>query len=172
MSTVHYLAYGSNLHPVRIEARVPSARAIGSVALHGFRLAFHKRSSDLSAKCLIYPDQPVSEKVYAVLYAFDDTEKRYLDQAEGLGHGYFEQQMQVPVNGVDYIAYIYMAKASHIDDELKPYHWYKEMVRLGAAFNGFPDGYVATIAAVQSIDDPDPTRRQKNETILQRMRGN
>jgi hypothetical protein len=90
MSTVYYFAYGSNLHPVRLEARVPSARAIGTVELLGLNLAFHKRSRDLSAKCLLYPERPKSEKVYGVLYAFDDVDKGALDHAEGLGQGYFE----------------------------------------------------------------------------------
>jgi gamma-glutamylcyclotransferase len=79
--------------------------------------------------------------------------------------------MNVPLNGVDYVAYVYMASASHIDATLKPYHWYKEMVRLGAVFHGFPDAYIAAIASVPSDDDPDPRRRQENEELLRRMRG-
>lgn len=54
MTTVHYLAYGSNLHPLRLTARVSSARPLGTVPMPGYKIAFHKRSIDHSGKCLFY----------------------------------------------------------------------------------------------------------------------
>jgi hypothetical protein len=48
---LHYLAYGSNLHPIRLRQRVNSARLIATLSLPGYRVLFNKRGQDLSAKC-------------------------------------------------------------------------------------------------------------------------
>jgi len=51
---LNYLAYGCNLHPVRLQKRVPSAVFTGMVELHGRILSFSKRSVDGSGKCTIW----------------------------------------------------------------------------------------------------------------------
>jgi len=38
MSEILYLAYGSNLHPLRLRQRVPSCRRLGPVSLPGYKL--------------------------------------------------------------------------------------------------------------------------------------
>ena len=43
-----YFAYGSNLHPPRLRARTPSARALGRADLEGYRLLFHKLVAPLA----------------------------------------------------------------------------------------------------------------------------
>ena len=63
LSIIHYLAYGSNLHPLRLTLRVPSARVIGVVEMPGYMLEFHKRSIDGSGKCLIYTEQGEHHKM-------------------------------------------------------------------------------------------------------------
>ncbi|MDO8436744.1 MAG: gamma-glutamylcyclotransferase family protein [Nitrosomonadaceae bacterium] len=169
MPPVYYLAYGSNLHPIRLQERVLSARVVGVVDLPGHTLAFHKRSDDLSGKCLLYSDQGASSKAYGVLYEFDPTQKPQLDAAEGSGKGYFEQQVSVPFGGCDYTAYIYMASSTHMDPTLAPYHWYKNLVVAGARFHALPPDYVANIELIGSTEDPDLRRRQTNEQLLHRM---
>lgn len=52
MQIHHCLAYGSNLHPLRLRKRVSTANLIGIVEMQGYQLAFHKRSTDESGKCL------------------------------------------------------------------------------------------------------------------------
>ena len=55
MTLLYYLAYGSNLHPVRLTERVPSARFLGLTSLFGYQLRFHKRHEpDGSGKCNMY----------------------------------------------------------------------------------------------------------------------
>jgi gamma-glutamylcyclotransferase len=169
MQPIYCIAYGSNLHPIRMEERVPSARALGVVKLPGLGLAFHKRSTDGSGKCLLYGAQDDKSLSHGVLYEFDPVHKAGLDVAEGSGKGYFEQQVMVPLNGLDYSAYLYMASSTHIDVSLVPYHWYKKLVLVGAKFHGLPPEYVATIESVASIEDPDIHRRQKNEQLLGQM---
>ncbi|TNF88372.1 MAG: gamma-glutamylcyclotransferase, partial [Gammaproteobacteria bacterium] len=43
MDSLYYFAYGSNMSPARLQARVPSARPLGVYRLKGHRLSFHKR---------------------------------------------------------------------------------------------------------------------------------
>ena len=41
-SLCRYAAFGSNLHPLRLQKRIPSARLLGVAPVDGFRLAFNK----------------------------------------------------------------------------------------------------------------------------------
>lgn len=169
MPFIHYLAYGSNLHPMRLKARVPSARIVGVVEMTGYKLAFHKRSIDGSGKCLIYTEQGDQHKMYGVLYEFDPLEKAALDVLEGNGKGYIEQIIQFPLNGETYTPYIYGAQSTHIDPNLTPYHWYKNLVLAGASYHNFPAEYIAAIEAIPSKADPDLARTQNNEQLLAQM---
>lgn len=167
---MYCLAYGSNLHPFRLMQRVPSANAIGVVEMPGKQLAFHKRSRDRSGKCTFSDTADANGRMYGVLYEFDRTEKARLDRLEGLGSGYSEQLVAVPLNGQSYNAYAYVAASTHIDASLVPYHWYKEMVLLGARYHRLPPEYIAIIEAVESVADPGPQRAAENEAILANMR--
>lgn len=169
MSTLHYLAYGSNLHPLRLMERAPSARAVGVVAMPGRSVKFHKRSNmDLSAKCDLVA-LPGAVESFAVLYELSAAHKPLLDAIEGLGHGYSEARTGIELQGVSYRPFLYIAESSHIAPSLRPFHWYKAMVVAGARYHGFPDGYVAALDAVQSADDPDPQRAATHGALLVRM---
>ncbi|WP_438332343.1 gamma-glutamylcyclotransferase family protein [Burkholderia pseudomallei] len=167
MARVHYVAYGSNLHPLRLIERVPSARELGVVELPGYQLTFHKRSIDGSGKCHLHSEQ--KDKVYGVLYEFDSGEKQRLDELEGRGQGYSEQHNQFVLREETHRAYLYLTQSSHIDSNLTPYHWYKEIVLLGARFHAFPDAYIGYIESIPSKDDPDPKRAKDKEMLIQRM---
>ena len=54
-----------------------------------------------------------------------------------------------------------LLRTTHIDDGLKPYHWYKNLVVLGAKHLQFPDAYVRSIEMIESVEDPDETRRKQ-----------
>jgi hypothetical protein len=170
VTLIRCVAYGSNLHPFRMGQRVPSAKPIDVVSMPGKRLAFHKRSHDGSGKCLFYEPGSAHDIMYGVVYEFDVAEKSELDFLEGLGKGYNDVLVDVPLDGKTYQAHVYMATSTHIDASLAPYDWYKELVLLGARYNGLPDEYVAKIESVASILDPNPDRAAKNEAILVNMR--
>jgi gamma-glutamylcyclotransferase len=51
MAPLYYLAYGSNLHPLRLMQRVSSAKVEDVIELPGRQGNFHKRSPDGSGKC-------------------------------------------------------------------------------------------------------------------------
>jgi gamma-glutamylcyclotransferase (GGCT)/AIG2-like uncharacterized protein YtfP len=168
----HCLAYGSNLHPVRMKARVLSAKVIGIVSMPGKRLAFHKKSNrDDSGKCNVRETHDPADILYTVLYEFDYAEKGRLDTLEGLGYGYNERQLTVECDGQSYEGvFIYEADPAHLHGTLTPNHEYKEMVLLGAKYHGFPAAYIAGIEAIVSTTNPYPTKQAQDEKVLVKMR--
>ena len=167
---LNYLAYGSNLHPVRLLERVPSAHLIGITEISGFELAFHKKSKDGSGKCNLFQSEKANRSVFGAVYQIDATEKPALDRAERNGFGYLDAQVSVSSDGNTHTCFAYFAQQSHIVGHLKPYHWYKEMVLAGAEFLRFPQGYIETLRAIESVQDPDSERHLKNQALLERMR--
>lgn len=163
MKTLHYLAYGSNLHPQRLKHRVASARVIGTVGLMGWQLNFHKRGQDASAKCNIIQTGKTSDVVYGAVYEMRASEKRTLDKFEGLNTGYSLAQMDISGQGT---AFFYVAEKEHIDNSLLPFGWYKEYVMVGGRFHAFPAVYLEQIASVKAITDADAKRHQLNMAIL------
>ncbi len=161
-----YAAYGSNLHPLRLSLRLPEARFEGTAAIPGRRLCFHKRSKDHSGKCNIVA---CSSSVHVAVYELDEQQKIRLDQIEGVGSGYTVEAIEVPGFGE---CLTYAATASYIDDELRPYSWYKELVLVGCDALGLPGSYIARIREIASINDPDRARHANNMKIVEQARKN
>jgi gamma-glutamylcyclotransferase (GGCT)/AIG2-like uncharacterized protein YtfP len=163
MKTLHYLAYGSNLHPRRLQQRVPSARVIGTVGLMGWQLKLHKRGQDASAKCNIIQTGKTADVVYGAVYEMLASEKAALDRAEGLNTGYRLAQIDLAEVGA---VFFYVAENDYIDKHLLPFAWYKELVIGGMRFHAFPETYLAQVANVKVIMDVDKLRHQRNMAIL------
>ena len=165
MGLLYYAAYGSNLHPVRLAARVPSAELIGTSCLAGWSLRFNKISNvDGSAKCSI---ERGGEGTWHAIYRMDAGDRPLLDACEGLGNGYDDLPLDVPEFGR---CFTYIASASHIRADLEPFDWYKAMVLRGCAINRFPEDYVAGIRAVDAVPDPDRERGREQWDIVARLR--
>lgn len=90
-----------------------------------------------------------------------------LDRIEGSGIGYDEIAIDVPEFGT---CSTYTARQSHINDELAPFDWYKEMVVIGCAMHGFPHKYRSRIAAVEAIPDSDRQRSQLEWRTVDKIR--
>ena len=161
---MRYAAYGSNLHPVRLGERLPSARLLGTGHLPDWSLRFHKLSRDASGKCSIVPGD---NGVHFAIFDISEHDKLELDRIEGVGSGYAAASLHIPSFG-DCATYI--AEATYVDDALRPYDWYREFVLAGAAFHDFPADYVARIAAVRAIPDPDLERRARQWALAERIR--
>ena len=157
-----YAAYGSTLHPVRLSLRLPGSRFRGTATIAGWKLLFHKRSPDRSAKCAIFAGQ---SSIHVAVYEVDEQEKAVLDGIEGVGSGYSVETLDVPGFGD---CFTYIAASSHIDDRLRPYSWYKELVLVGCEALAFPHDYVAMIRSIAAIDDPDKQRHIANMQIAER----
>jgi hypothetical protein len=166
MDTHLYLAYGSNLHPLRMLDRVPSTRLVGVTRLDRCSVAFAKRGRDGSGKSsLLFTDNP-DDVAYGAVYEISGAEKHLLDRAEGLGNGYEEAQFRVAANGSTLAAFAYIAAQSHLAPGLPPYDWYKDLVIAGASHHKFPETYIASLHAVQSCPDPDHQRWLQHENLL------
>ena len=159
-----YAAYGSNLHPLRLSLRLPTARFAGTTKLGGNRLCFHKRSRDRSGKCNIVSG---NDSVHFAIYELNGAEKAELDQIEGVGMGYSVEKIEVPDFGE---CFTYVATATFIDDDLRPYSWYKELVLAGCVSLKLPNDYIAMIQAIAAIEDPDRTRHADNMKIVEQAR--
>ncbi len=170
MTLIHYFAYGSNLHPLRLRERTPSARLIGHAAVVGYRLYFHKRGVDGSAKCNLLSTGEDKVQAWGAVYTLSAADKAVLDSIEGVGRGYQVHHVTVQLAGEGHEAFMYRAQSSHIDDTLLPFSWYKELVLMGAAFHVMPKEYIAGIAQVAGVEDQDQARAARYLRLLENMR--
>ena len=160
---IRYAAYGSNLHPLRLGERLPTARCIGVGFLADHSLHFHKRSLDGSGKCSIAAG---GSGVHVAVYEISHDDKRRLDDIEGIGRGYSDETIDVP--GYSDCA-TYIGQPTHIEEGLPPYDWYRELVRLGCRYHGFPDDYTRDISVIDAVIDPDEERRVQNWRLVERL---
>ncbi len=164
---INYFAYGSNMHPKRMKARVPSAEKVGIAALTCFSICFHKKGwKDGSGKCNAYFTGNSNDQVIGVLYKVLVQEKKDLDTHEGVGEGYEVKEVVVSSDRTEIAAFTYIASSTHINGSLQPYSWYKEYVIHGARYNGLPEDYIEMISKTVAVDDPDACRAEKEFKIL------
>lgn len=158
-----YFAYGSNLHPARLDARLTAARLLGTAVLDGCTLRFNKRGRDGSGKGTI---APAADCVLGAVYALHRDDKQRLDAIEGLGAGYDERVVELPGYGA---AWTYVAACDALDDTLLPYDWYLALVLAGARFLRFPGAYLARLGQMATVPDPDPPRAAEHARLLARI---
>lgn len=163
-----YFAYGSNLCVPRLRYRAPGVRFVECAVLANHGLRWHKKSADGSGKCSILPVDDEDVAVHGGLFELPVAEKPALDRAEGLGNGYEDVYVTVTAAAGPVTAVTYRATRSHVDDSLRPYDWYKELVVRGAVELGLPPGYVAQLRDVVARPDPDPERSRDNLAFLVR----
>jgi len=161
---MRYAAYGSNLHPLRLQERVPSAKLLTCVNVPNWQLLFHKRGQDGSGKCSIVR---AGQSVYFAIYEMDETDKPTLDRAEGLNFGYEQTVLNIPALGE---CFAYIASQTHVEERLKPFSWYKELVLVGVEHHRLPAEYLRTVQAVESIRDPDNHRHNLHMSLATRAR--
>lgn len=162
-----YFAYGSNLCLGRLRSRTPSASLLFTAKLIGYSLRFHKKSKkDNSGKANAYRTNVNTDIVWGAVFAIDDKEKPALDQAEGLDKGYVLTNIQVIKEDQSvHNVCTYVAHIGSIDDNLKPYSWYKRFIVDGARQLHLPQDYILQIEAIIEIDDPDKKRAAVNLAI-------
>lgn len=119
---------------------------------------------DSSGKCDACKTGNDKDFVYGVVYEISDRDKPELDRREDLGYGYGEKTVEVVSAGHRLFRAI-TYYAIRIDPLLKPFHWYKEHVLIGAKENGLPETYIQMLSAVVSVDDPVQVRCKKELAI-------
>jgi hypothetical protein len=168
MSTILYFAYGSNMRTPRLRYRVPGCRFTFVARLPNYKLCFHKRSKDGSAKCNAFRTAEPTDAVIGAVYEIPTNQKPALDREEGLGSGYHEEIVRVlSPKGEKVAVRTYIADGAFIDESLQPYSWYKDFVLAGAEEHQLPPEYVESrIGAVHAIRDPDPQHEQKRRAEI------
>ncbi len=166
---IHYFAYGSNLHPVRLTERVASAKLVGSAQVPGYQLKFHKLGQDGSGKCDLFHTGRSTDIVHGAIYTLETGHKNALDEFEGKGMGYIDKPVEILHCDQVINCFTYLAQEDYIVDSLKPYHWYKQLVIQGAAYLRFPALYLSKIRTTQSQQDPEATRRETHEQLLEKI---
>lgn len=160
-----YFAYGSNMLVVRLRQRTPSARLVGAASLAGHGLYFHHVSRrDGTAKCNIA--ERAGETVHGVVYELRASEQPVLDRAEDLGRGYHIEEREVLLGNGPVSVFCYVAVPGTIDDDRRPFRWYRDIVLAGAREHGFPSDYVTRIAREPVIEDPDPERAARHAALI------
>ncbi len=159
MSELLYFAYGSNLHPLWLKSRTPSAEIVSIETLKGFALSFNKHGLDDSGKCNITKSAQ-ADHVLGVVYRFKAAEKSVLDEAE---RGYQEHSIVV---GRHENVLVYIAD-DPVEGYSSPFSWYQDIVLAGAGLHGFPDHYLQHIRTFTAKQDPDSERETRHRTIVE-----
>lgn len=162
-----YFAYGSNLHPLRLVERVPSASLLRMACLNRHRLSFDKQSIDGSGKCTIAHTGKTQDQVYGAVYEIAASEKIILDEYEG--DGYHDIEINIRSQGMAFECFTYVARDASLQSGLLPYDWYKGLVILGAEYLQLPDEYVDKIRRMTAIPDPHQPRESLHAELLNRM---
>jgi hypothetical protein len=149
--------------------RVPSANLVDVIEVGNHSLTFHKRSNDGSSKCNLHHTGRESDSVFGAIYKISRKHKITLDRFEGRGYGYTDNQIILQHQGKEYPCFTYLAQQTHIVDSLKPYHWYKKLVVMGAKYLKFPHSYTSTIDTVESVEDPEEKRRKEKEILIEKI---
>lgn len=144
------------MHLGRLRARTSSAEPIGVARLANHGLRFNKCGRDCSGKCNVIV-QP-GEHVYGVVYRLAPSQRIILDRAEGPGYARRSMIVNALDGGRAYRVFLYVAKAGSVDNAMRPYDWYRELVIRGAEQHGIPAAYVRGLLAIAV--DPDPNRRR------------
>ncbi|MEZ5739231.1 MAG: gamma-glutamylcyclotransferase family protein [Burkholderiaceae bacterium] len=164
-----YAAYGSNLLPVRLQRRTPSARFLGCAALPGHQLAFGKRGQDGSGKCWLRRDDTATAQV--AVFEVARVDRQALDRFEGLGDGYERELVDLQLadgrwQGRRVSAYVYMATPSAIDEALRPFDWYRDLVLAGARHHRFATSLVRWLGGLPVAIDADRARQLAARDLL------
>lgn len=161
MRVISYLAYGSNLHPARLQARISSAAFSTTAMLRGWSLNFSKIGRDGSGKCNIVKSD--KDAVWGAVYKISIKDLKQLDVIEGVGKGYRSSVIHVPSVGA---CNVYVAQQSFIDHQQEPYDWYKELVLAGARYHLFPTEHITSIEMTRSKVDFNRKRAKDNLSAL------
>jgi gamma-glutamylcyclotransferase len=168
MRPFYYFAYGSNLHPLRLRERAPSARVLGNALLRGYLLKIHKRGRDRSAKCDAWRTGRRGDLVHGIVYRIARSERRFIDRAEDSGRGYDRVRLLVSLRGRPRQVFTYLARSEAIAQELRPFDWYLGYVLRGGRHHGLPQRYLRELDRSEKLRDPSRARRLVNRRLLLR----
>ncbi|MEJ2180939.1 MAG: gamma-glutamylcyclotransferase, partial [Gammaproteobacteria bacterium] len=78
--------------------------------------------------------------------------------------------ISVELNGKQHACFVYIAENSHIDDQLVPHCWYKNIVLMGAEYHRLPEDYIDAIRQVNATKDPNADRHEQHYGLIDQMK--
>ena len=142
-------AYGSNLDPEQMLARVASAVALGRARLAGWSFACNKLGRDGTAKANLV--RAAGGSVWGVVYELDTVHLAVLDRFEG---GYERLELEVELDdGRGQHAHVYVSE--RLAPEPMPLEAYKALILRGARAHGLPEEWVRALERLPSRPDPE-----------------
>lgn len=149
-----YFAYGSNMDPVQIRRRCPSARFVNIARLADHKLAFSRRSvRRRSGVADVVP--AVGDAVWGIVYRLLSVRDiEILDAAEGFrparkrAQGYIRETRVVRLGGAGTPAPVNIYIAQRQKTPPAPTAAYIAHMTRGAEHWGLPEGYAAMLAGI------------------------
>lgn len=149
----YYFAYGSNMNPVRVAARIGATRRVLAGVLHDHVLRFDK-ASRVSGIAHANVAPAVGERVEGALFELSTPEQiRQMDPFEGYPHEYRRHRLPVVTVEGAIEAWVYLAAPGTTAEALRPAREYLEHLLAGAPF--LSPGYHARLAAVEAVGGLD-----------------
>lgn len=167
---MNYFAYGSNLHPIRLEDRLGPVEFMGIGTLKFTDLTFNKVGGDGSGKATILTTSNPASRVLGAVYSLSKKQEKLLDGFESLGKGYHKSFVEVEMDNVQEMScFTYEGMPEYVDDSSLPFHWYKKLVVMGGEFLNFPEDYIQFLKTIESVEDHDEKRKQVNQRLIKLM---
>lgn len=169
-----YFAYDDKMFTPCLHHIVQDANCLGVARLAGYKLYFHKRTSqDYSGKCNLVRVNDPAVGVYGVVYQIDTRDKYLLDKIESLGYGTQEIALKVEMLAEDgqktapCYAFTYIAHKDNVFEDLVPFRWYRDLVVVGAREHHLPLDYIHHLEQIAAMQDPNVARETKQKRFLE-----
>ncbi|MDN3520089.1 gamma-glutamylcyclotransferase family protein [Halomonas ramblicola] len=144
-----YFAYGSNMNPARVVARIGETRRVLPGVLHDHALRFDKASRVAGIAHANVAPTP-GERVEGALFELVEPEQiRRMDPFEGYPHEYDRRRLPVVTAEGDIEAWVYIAVPGTTAPCLRPAREYLAHLLAGEAF--LSPAYHARLAAVEAV---------------------
>ena len=160
--SVRIFAYGSNMCSGRFRAYKVKPLGARRAYLSGWKLLFHKCSSDGSGKADVVPAH-ADARVWGIVYEISKADLRKLDVGE---QGYHRCRLTLSgPRGGSFRAWVYRADPNACESGLLPYGWYKRFLVEGAEEHNLPSDYITSLRAIAAKLDPDQSRDKKKRAL-------
>ena len=128
----YYFAYGSNMNPLRMQARGLRYLRIFSGRIEGLSLVFNKRAADVPMRSYANVVYDPAGRVEGVLYELShEQEIIKMDRFETTPRYYSREIFPVTTPEGVMHAWVYIANRAMIEDDLLPERWYLEHLLAG-----------------------------------------
>lgn len=149
----YYFAYGSNMNPARVAARIGATRRVLAGVLHDHALRFDKASRIAGIAHANVAPVP-GERVEGALFELEHPAQiRLMDPFEGFPREYDRHRLPVVTRAGAIEAWVYIAAPGTTAPALKPAREYLAHLLAGESFLT-PD-YYRRLAAVEAVADLD-----------------